>query len=34
VIEERQQAIAAENGFRIEDHSLVIYGICKECDRG
>jgi Fur family ferric uptake transcriptional regulator len=34
LIEERQQAIAAENGFRIEDHSLVIYGICRECDRG
>jgi Fur family ferric uptake transcriptional regulator len=32
VIEERQQAIAAEKGFRIEDHSLVIYGICGDCD--
>lgn len=31
VIEERQQAIAAEKGFRIEDHSLVIYGICEDC---
>ena len=34
LIEERQQAIAAEHGFRIEDHSLVIYGICGDCDRG
>lgn len=34
VIEERQKAIAAEYGFRMEDHSLVIYGICKGCDQG
>lgn len=33
LIEERQQAIAAEKGFRIEDHSLVIYSICGDCDR-
>ncbi len=33
VIEERQRAIAEEHGFSIEDHSLVIYGICNspEC---
>lgn len=30
-IEERQQAIAREHGFSLEDHSLVIYGICPEC---
>lgn len=34
LIEERQQAIAAEKGFRIEDHTLVIYGVCGDCDRG
>lgn len=34
LIEERQQAIAVEKGFRIEDHSLVIYGVCGYCDRG
>ncbi len=34
LIEERQQAIAVEKGFRIEDHSLVLYGICGDCDRG
>jgi Fur family ferric uptake transcriptional regulator len=33
LIEERQQAIAAEKGFRIEDHTLVIYGVCGDCDR-
>lgn len=31
VIEERQRAVAKELGFTLEDHSLVIYGICSEC---
>ncbi len=31
LIEQRQQAIAVENGYRIEDHSLVIYGVCGRC---
>jgi Fur family ferric uptake transcriptional regulator len=31
VIEERQRAIAAQHGFTIEDHSLVIYGVCPNC---
>lgn len=31
VIEERQRAIAEQKGFHIEDHSLVIYGICPDC---
>jgi Fur family ferric uptake transcriptional regulator len=30
VIEERQRAIAANNGFKIVDHALVIYGDCLE----
>jgi Fur family ferric uptake transcriptional regulator len=30
-IEERQQAIAREHGFTLEDHSLVIYGLCSDC---
>jgi Fur family ferric uptake transcriptional regulator len=30
VIEQRQQAIADQNGFKIVDHSLVIYGDCLE----
>ncbi len=32
VIEERQRVIAEEHDFSIEDHSLVIYGICKSPD--
>ena len=31
LIEERQRLIAKEHGFTIEDHSLVIYGICPAC---
>ena len=31
VIEERQRAIAAEHDFEIQDHSLIIYGICRDC---
>ncbi|QYZ67486.1 MAG: Fur family transcriptional regulator [Gammaproteobacteria bacterium (ex Lamellibrachia satsuma)] len=27
-IEERQKEIAAEHGFEMEDHSLIIYGRC------
>jgi Fur family transcriptional regulator, ferric uptake regulator len=30
-IEARQEAIARQHGFAIEDHSLVIYGICPTC---
>lgn len=30
-IEERQNAIAREHGFALEDHSLVIYGVCPAC---
>lgn len=30
-IEERQRAIAREHGFSLEDHSLVIYGVCSDC---
>jgi Fur family ferric uptake transcriptional regulator len=31
VIEERQRAIAKRHNFSIEDHSLVIYGLCPNC---
>ncbi|MDF1589207.1 MAG: ferric iron uptake transcriptional regulator [Gammaproteobacteria bacterium] len=31
VIEQRQRAIAAEKGFQMTDHSLYIYGICRNC---
>lgn len=30
-IEARQRAIALEHGFTLEDHSLVIYGMCPGC---
>jgi Fur family transcriptional regulator, ferric uptake regulator len=30
-IEERQRSIAREHGFSLEDHSLIIYGICSDC---
>ncbi len=30
-IERRQEKIAAEFGFQIKDHSMQIYGICKNC---
>jgi Fur family ferric uptake transcriptional regulator len=30
-IEKRQQAIAKELGFKMTDHSMQIYGICKNC---
>jgi Fur family ferric uptake transcriptional regulator len=30
-IEERQKAIADKFGYVMTDHSLYIYGICKEC---
>lgn len=33
IIEERQSKIAEERNFRIEDHSLVLYGICSECEK-
>lgn len=31
LIEARQQAIAERHGFAIEDHALLIYGICPGC---
>ena len=33
VIEQRQKAIAAEAGFSMTDHSLNIYGVCKDCQK-
>ena len=32
-IEARQERIAAEHHFEIEDHSLVVYGVCQACQR-
>ena len=31
IIEERQQQIAERHGFTLEDHSMVIYGMCPDC---
>ena len=28
-IETKQEQIAEENGFKISDHSLIIYGVCS-----
>jgi len=30
-IEKRQQVITKQLGFKMTDHSMQIYGICKEC---
>ncbi len=30
-IESLQQAVAIEHDFRVTDHKLELYGICKEC---
>ena len=31
IIEQRQQLVAREKGFTVSDHSLYIYGLCKDC---
>lgn len=33
LIEQRQQEIAQQHGFRLTDHSLYMYGICADCAR-
>lgn len=30
-IEERQEKIAKQFGFKIQDHSMQLYGICQNC---
>ncbi len=32
IIEKRQLAIAEKAHFKITDHSLTIYGLCRKCD--
>lgn len=34
IIEQRQQEIAKENGWKMTDHSLVIYGLSPEAQSG
>lgn len=31
VIEQRQQVVAEKFGFELNDHSLILYGKCREC---
>lgn len=31
LIEEMQETVAGEHGFKIHNHSLDIYGTCKKC---
>jgi Fur family ferric uptake transcriptional regulator len=30
-IEKRQHKIARDNGFTLESHDMVLYGVCKNC---
>jgi Fur family ferric uptake transcriptional regulator len=30
-IEQRQRAIASELGYEMTDHSLYMYGVCRQC---
>ncbi len=32
VIEQQQEKIALELGFKLTSHSLQLYGVCNECD--
>lgn len=32
-IENLQNTIAEENGYRIEDHALYLYGVCGDCQK-
>jgi len=33
-IEQLQDVVAAEHGFDIQGHQLLIFGICKKCRKG
>ncbi len=32
-IEKRQQKIAIQHRFKMTDHSLIIYGVCEQCQK-
>lgn len=34
VIEQRQEQVAAGRGFEVTDHSLILYGHCRQCQQG
>ena len=33
-IEKRQHKVAKDNGFVLESHAMVLYGICSDCQKG
>jgi Fur family ferric uptake transcriptional regulator len=33
IIEQQQEKIAASYGFKITDHSMYLYGVCKNCQK-
>jgi len=33
LIENRQKEIAVENGFRLDEHIMQLYGICSSCQK-
>ncbi|SMC26269.1 Fur family transcriptional regulator, ferric uptake regulator [Andreprevotia lacus DSM 23236] len=33
-IERRQDVIAEQHGFEIQDHEMYLYGVCAECKAG
>lgn len=30
-IEKRQEKVASDNGFKISDHTMQIFGLCEQC---
>lgn len=32
-IEQRQKAVAKDKGYKMTDHSLIIYGVCSACSK-
>ena len=32
-IEALQEKVAEEKGFKLQDHSLTLYGVCRRCDQ-
>ena len=33
-IEDRQHKVAENHGFALETHAMVLYGMCRECQKG
>lgn len=33
-IERLQETVAREHGFEIQDHQLLLFGLCKSCQQG